>query len=237
MTAPGIGHNQPPAAALEEETNALLIEIDAFIKEDSAITDDTTHQSYENAVKKFSDLKKRQDEAHKTEKQPWLDGGKAVDDAYRDQRQKVSDAIKILKAKIGGWLNLKRKRQEEEARKAREEADRKAREAEEARRKAEEADTVSLVDQAAARDAEKDAKEAEKQARTLSKAKVSTAGGTRIVRYKVAVISNELRAYQWALTKHGPETREFLEKLATAAARAGEKDIPGFEIETKERAA
>lgn len=235
--APSIGHNQPPAVLLEEEADKLIADLDKWLKEDQSITDDVTHESYENAVKKLAELKKRQDAAHKVEKQPWLDGGKAVDDAYRGQRAKVDSAIKFLKTKIGDWLAIKRKRQEEEARKAREEAARAAREAEEARAKAESEQVASLQSQVTAREAEELAKAKAKVARMAGKAKPSVGGGVRIVRYKEAHITNDLLAFKWALSKHGDAVRSELERLATAAARAGETDLPGFEIKIEERAA
>ncbi|TIS74945.1 MAG: hypothetical protein E5X00_18885, partial [Mesorhizobium sp.] len=87
-------------------------------------------------AKRLAGIATKADEQFNVEKRPWLDGGNAVDDKWRDLRTDAKDLAKKLKRHGEAWLKELDRLEQERQRKAREDADRIRREAEAAEQRA-----------------------------------------------------------------------------------------------------
>jgi hypothetical protein len=187
-------------------------------------------------------LFKRVDEARKEAKKPWDDLGQMVQDAYTPLTAKLDKLSKAMKAMQADWLSR------ENARIAKEkaEAEAKARAEREAAEKAA-AEALARNDisgQVEAEEALKAAQKAEKQAAKPVKAQAGSAtGGGRTMslrKTKHARITNKRVCFAYFMDH--PAVDELLERLATAAVRAGDitetnKTLAGVDIYEKEGAA
>lgn len=235
---PGIGHNMPddPFEALKEEVfSDVEIGRDLLKK---PVTNSDEADKVANFTKRIAALGTKAETMFKVEKQPWLDGGRAVDDKFRDVRDTVKVLVSQLKAHVESFLKEERARERERQRIAAEDAAAKRRAAEEAARKAADVspnpDDPEMVARqqeaerlaAEAAKAEREATERRVQAgRTGSKVSLRTVKHARIVDYDKLVEA----------LKDRDEMKELVQSLANRAARSG-VDLPGMEVITEEKA-
>ena len=172
--------------------------------------------------------------AHKADKAPYLEAGRAIDAAYKPLIAAVTEAANRLKARIQDRIaHLERQRQEEE-RKAREAAEAAAREAA--------ADAAhDIAAKVAADQASRDAEEAAKIVAKIASARVSVSGhyterAVVLKKTRRAVLSDWRAAIKWARSDDQRELalKAWLEQHATATLRHGAVAVPGFTIEEKE---
>ncbi len=235
---PGIGHNLPedPFEALKEEL-AGEVEIGRELLAKPVENQDDADK-VANFAKRISAIGTKAENMFKVEKQPWLDGGRAVDDKFRNVRETAKVLASQLKAHIDAFLKAERERERERQRIAAEDAAAKRRAAEDAARKAADVspnpDDPEMVARqqeaerlkAEALKAERDAEERRVQAgRTGSKVSLRTVKSARIVDYGKLVEA----------LKDRDEMKELVQSLANRAARSG-VDLPGMEIVTEEKA-
>ncbi|MDG4905972.1 hypothetical protein P9228_05860 [Mesorhizobium sp. WSM4898] len=243
-------HNLPPKTGdlhkdLTAELAAEKETVEGFLKKPIS----TQEQADQAGVwaKRLSGIANKADEQFNVEKRPWLDGGNAVDDKWRDLRTDSKDLAKKLKKHGEAWLKELDRLEQDRQRKAREDAARIQREAAEAARKADEAKAVPSVGTGLATDfAAEAAREADRLAHQLADAEREAqarpvfAGRTgakmSLHTYWVANIT-DYGALVMAL-KDEPEVREAVQKIAGRIARNKDAALPaGMERVPDKRAA
>ena len=162
VLAGGAWPDEPPAVSKEHNLPAktgdlhkdLTVELSAeketvegFLKKPI-----TTQEQADQAgvwAKRLASIATKADEQFNVEKRPWLDGGNAVDDKWRDVRTDAKELAKKLKKHGEAWLKELDRLEQERQRKAREDADRIRREAEAAAKRV--ADAARAAEEDAAR--------------------------------------------------------------------------------------
>jgi hypothetical protein len=103
----GIGDNAPPEETVETILPRELDDIKQWLEQNAIISDEVADIAG-NKVGELRKLKSRAEEAHKTEKEPHLKAGKAVDDRYLPNVKRADAAIKYLLDKINVYFDAKR---------------------------------------------------------------------------------------------------------------------------------
>jgi hypothetical protein len=183
-------------------------------------------------TKRLTGIKSKATNLHKVEKQPFLDGGREVDDKYRDLKEEPETLTKKLKRHLDAYLLELQRQEQERQRKAREEADRKQREAAEAAAAASAANDDGAQKEALRKADEAAQAEREAQARNASAGRTGAKVALRT--YTFATIT-DFDTLLMAL-KDRPEIRECVEALANRAAKSG-VELPGMAISQEQRAA
>lgn len=223
--------NNPPRSA--EEFQSDIDRITSVIERwaETEVTAENAEQLHAD-INEASGLKKEADKAHKDIKEPWLIGGRKVDDEFRPVRTGFDAAVKKLKAFMSAYLVAEQKRKDEEARKAREEAERKAAEA-----SIFADDPILGSDVVDPADAEKQAERAERHAANAGKMS-SGAGRTVSLRtvYEPEVTDPVSLVNHFA--SH-PDVQAAAIKVAAAQIRAakGDVSIPGLNVVETQKAA
>lgn len=231
MSTPG--HNLPPAydpAALAE----VRERVEAF-REGAAewiamseISDPDTAAAHADFVGATRQLFEEAEAVRKAEKQPHLDAGRAVDDAFRP----MADWLKSVKAKAAevqkAWQTKERERRRAEKR----ELERQAREeAKAAQARADAGDASASVELAAAE------KRADAAADAAENVRVQSRGAGRAVTLRKRTTARLVKPMQGFMAfKDHPDVTALLEKLAAAEFRAGRAPA-GFERIEEEYAA
>lgn len=178
------------------------------------------------------------DEARKAENKPFDDGKAEVQARYaaligdtKTTKGKTVLAAEACKAALQPWLLAEDRRLAEEARVAREEADRRRREAEAALRAS---DATNLAAREAAEGLLSQAKRADIAANVAHR-QTATAGGAfgRSAGLRTTwtvTIDDPVVAARTCWTEAREEMLEFLQAWAVRQARAGRHSIPGFAI-------
>lgn len=243
--------------AAEKET------VETFLKK--AIS--TQEQADQAGVwtKKLAVIANKATEQFNVEKRPWIEGGNAIDEKWRDLRTDSSALAKKLKKHGEAWLQELDRLEQERQRKAREDADRIRREAEAAARKV--ADAARAAEEEKARreadpapglaasfeqesrqeaerlEAENEAKrlaqqaaDAEREAQARPVFAGRTGAKVSLHTYWIANIT-DYDALVLAV-KDDPEVRQAVEKVAARIARNKDATLPaGMERKEDKRAA
>ncbi|RDC59751.1 hypothetical protein HME9302_00946 [Alteripontixanthobacter maritimus] len=232
MTAP-IGHNNPPpivyfSNALDDVRDEAANYLDGKPIETQAQADAVG--LFLSTARK---IKADADKVRKAEKEPHLKAGKAVDAEWKPIDKKADDVITAGRAPLTAWLQKLEAIQAEEARKAREEADRQQQAAIEARRASE--GNLEALEQANALQDEAD--RAAKDAKRAEKVKPLVAGEGRSLSLRsrqVAIVTDRKALLEHVMKTDPNALTEWLEGYAT---RALPSKLPGVEIETQRSAA
>ena len=234
----GMGHNQGPPF-----DEALLAELTDLAKKQAAagdawkaappVEDEETEGKLTDYLSGLTASISRIEQARKDQKQPHLDAGRAVDEAFNPLKKALEARQGAVKWKLGEWLKIKRTRQEAAARATREAAEAEARRLE--AEAAQAADAVEAERKAAeAKAAQKAAAKASEPVKT--QAKSGTGAGRTVglrTTYKAEILN-------WAFAiKHfseTPEVREVVQRLADAEARRQKEAlaIPGVRVITSQ---
>lgn len=215
---PDIGHNSGDLS-LADEINDTTEAAVAWL-ENTPITSKLLCDQAANWRSKLLDLKKKAESEHKSEKQPHLDAGRAIDAKYKPLIETAAGAADSLRNALTRFMAA-----EEAKQRAEQEAKRKA--AEEAARAAREAA------------AEKGRPEPEDVPLPIEEPVRIQAGGQRGRKVGLREITRYIVAdYEAALAhvKEHPDVRAAVEKVAIAMARTGAK-VPGVEARTEKVAA
>mgnify|MGYP001266213846 CR=1 FL=1 len=196
------------------------------------VTDQSHADQIAVLTKRLSGIKSKATSMHKVEKQPFLDGGRAVDDKFRDLKEEPDTLTKKLKRHLDAYLNELDRQEKERQRIAREEADRIRREAEAAAEAAAQEGNAEAAAEADRLEREAAAAAREAQARNASAGRTGARVSLRT--FTFATIT-DFDALLMALKDH-PEIRECVETLANRAAKSG-VELPGMTISTEQRAA
>jgi len=238
IETPAIGHNQPPSdvdlicAGLAERNTDVLARKNQLLegagRMPETVNDEETSTKVADFVKQLNAARKAVDDARKREKQPYLDGGKAVDGFFKDATQALDDAKAKASALLNDFMRRKaeeeRRRRDEEARKAREEAERQRQEAQKA------ADDEAAKQRA--QEAAQRAEQAEQQAGadTASVAKARSAHGTTASLRRQWTF-DDLDPAQIDLEALRPHlSQDALAKALRAFIKAGGREIKGARI-------
>lgn len=227
-TAPGIGDNSGEADPFDALTIEYLGEKE-MAEEFMKTPVETQDQSDKVAIwcDRILKIRSKAQALHKAEKQPFLDGGKAVDNKWRglahDKDGETTELIAKLRAHNMSFLKKKAREEEERQRKAREDAERIRREAAEAARKAQESDQQSEKDrEAAAKEADRLAAQArqaeqEAEARRVNSGRTGSKMGLRVEK------KGEITDYDMFVmaVRNRDEVKELMQSLANRAAKSG----------------
>lgn len=231
----GIGHNLPPIEEIRQRTDDLIAAADAWLQKVPEIGDEDTAGKASDFLDQLRTEYKAAEKERKAEKQPHIDAGKAVDEAYKPLTTRLQKAADAIKAKLTGWLQ-KKQVAEDEARRKREEAARKAQE--EADRIAAEAEKANSIDaQIAADEAKERAEAAQKDAETERRAQTrGDFGRTTALR---TTYRGEIADWDAALAFYStdPLVSEAVGKAIARDIRAGTRVIPGVKIIQEQKAA
>lgn len=182
-----IGGNQPPLAdVLKEETAALIARKDELLgavgRVPEAITDETTAGRVADLIRLMLKCKQQAQKDHRARKEPFLEGGRLVDGAYKAITDPLDRAKSGVEAKLTVYQRAvaeeERRAREAEARRQTEEAARQRREAEAAAAKLETEDDLdaAITAEEIARQAAADAAIAQR-ATTVKAAELGRARG------------------------------------------------------------
>lgn len=228
-------HNQPPIEAIKERTDDLIAAADVWLDKVPEIASEEQAGKAADFVGQLRAEYKATEAERKKEKQPHLDAGKAVDDAYKPVTARLEKAAKVIKALLTGWLEKKqaiedaaRRDAEEMARQIQAEADRLAREAEKA----------NTIDAGiAAEQAQERAAAAQKDAGRDRRANVQGETGRTI--HTRTTYSGEIADWDAALAFYStdPLVSEAVGKAIARDIRGGTRVIPGVKITQKQTAA
>jgi hypothetical protein len=229
-----MGDNNPPEPTPFEAARETLADIETEAKawfDGADIENDAQADEVSRIIDAARKTKAAIEAAHKADKQPFLDGGRAVDATYKPLKDDVERIIQVAKGVLTPWLLAKEAEKREAERVEREKAEAAAAEA---ARLAAEAD--GSLSAAKARDAaieEARAAEARAAAAERDKAGAKGAGMARTVTLRTTWRSHvEDRR---ALLNHIARTRpndlsEWLDQWAAAAVRTGARELPGVHI-------
>lgn len=196
------------------------------------VTDQSHADQIAVLTKRLSGIKSKATSLHKVEKQPFLDGGRAVDDKFRDLKEEPDTLTKKLKRHLDAYLLKLQQEEQARQRAAREEADRIRREAEAKAAEAAKADDDTAAAEAERLQQEADAKAKEAEARNASAGRTGAKVSLRTFVYgQITDFDTLLMAL-----KDRPEIQELVQTLANRAAKSG-VELPGMTISTEQRAA
>lgn len=256
----GIGHNEPP---LEERIamefrEALLTDKPDFLQrvEDSIAAVDRAHVEDDETLKRAGDLDKilraceqRVTDTHKVVKQPYLDGGRAVDAEKNRFAGRITDARKTLGSMMSAFMakreaaeRAERQRIADEQRAAEERARQAEREREEAERAAREAAANATSEderEAAAKRAAEAREVAEAAMAEAALAPAAPVGRAEPVRSDAGatisgrtVWNSEVEDYSKAFraVKGDAKVREAIDAAIARRVKAGDREIAGTRI-------
>lgn len=265
--APGLGHNSGEADPFDALRIEYLGEKEMaleFMKTPAKDFIGKPKEAKERADKiaiwcdRISSIKSKAKAFHKTEKQPWLDGGAAVDDRWRSlAHDRDGDTVALIadmRAYVAPILDWFKQQEIERQRKAREEAERIRHEAEKAERARIEAereqakkiadgisDTAEIAEhnarQEALRQASEEAAAKARQAEKDAEARKVSVGrtGARMTlrKEKIGIVTDYSKAAAALVAMKHPDMVETIDKLAQRAAKAG-MPFDGMAVEERE---
>jgi type IV secretory pathway VirB10-like protein len=217
-----------PAVLFAECVEDLLLEARNFL-DGEPITNEQQAEGVSSLLNRLRRVSKDADEARKLEKKPHDDAAKAVQAKWSPIIDKATLAATTAKQALAPYLKAIEERQQREAQKAREEADRLAEIARTAHAEA----SGNLQ---ASEDAErllKAAKAAEKDAARAGKAKAHATGGERAVGLRSVwspTLTDPCAALKFYRERNPTELKIWLQEQAERDVRAGARSIPGFEV-------
>lgn len=227
--APGLGHNSGEADPFDALTMEYLGEkemAEEFLKKPVKTKADADRAAiWADRLKKIAS---KAAAFHKVEKQPFLDGGRAVDEKWRGLKEEPGTVVDALRAHVKPYFaELKRQEEErqriarEKAEQERREAEEKARAAREAAAKAEEGDLAAEKARQEAEDAARRAKEAEKEAEARKVSAGRTGARMGMKTETVYVVTDYLKAATAMLALGNADLKTEIDRLAKRLMKAG----------------
>lgn len=228
-----IGNNRAPHEVLFDEIQDLFDEAKNWA-DGEPIDSEAKHDAVTKLYDTLHEAGKRADELRKDEKRPLDDEIKAIQDRYNPYIQPKKGKVDLGKAALGDmlakWRAAVAKKKEDEARKAREEADAKAAAAQAAIR----ASSGNLAQREVAEEMLKEAKQADRFAKRQDRA-ATTGTGLRSV--WIAEPADWEVGLDWAYGRDPVRFKELVQQMANEAVRSGIRSIPGFKISEEKKAA
>lgn len=248
--APTIGHNNPPpddptpfeiaAKAVNDIYGETVLWLDGHEIDSQEMADGVG-----NLLAAIRKAEKLADDTRKAEKEPLDEAIKEIQGRYapliadtKTTKGKTVIAAEACKAALQPWLDAEDRRIKEEARLAREEADRQQESAQAAMRAS---DAANLAEREAAEALLRDARKADIAANVAARL-TATAGGSMgrasgLRATWVATIADPVIAARTCWAEAREEMTDFVLEWATRQVRAGRRTIPGFVIYEEKRVA
>lgn len=222
--------NRPsdPAVLFAEEIDDLLLEARNYLDGEPIATEGQA-DAVSSLLNRLRRVSKDADDARKAEKKPHDDACKAVQAKWKPIIDKADLAASTAKQALAPWLRQVEEKQRAEAEFARAEAERLA-------RIAVDAHAASIGNLEEAEHAErllKAAEGAKRYAGKVDKQKAHATGGERavgLVDRFTAEITDPVAFGKWAWEHRREEYLGFLESLAAAECRHGNRSVPGLKI-------
>jgi len=235
----GPGDNLPPAfEVLDDRAKALVAAANRWLTERKEITDEDTAGKCSDFIEQVNGHAKATETQRKTEKEPHVAAGKAVDAAYKPILERLAMIKAKLQPLLTAFLQAKARRQDEERRRLEAEAEAKRLEAERLAQEAE-AGEGDVIGTAVA------AEQAQAEAAEIAKAAEQAAGPAR-TKGDYGTRATGLRTRRWAVIadldkalayyRDRPDIADTVLKLANADIRGGRKAIPGIRIHSEQKA-
>lgn len=232
---PPLGHNRPPkdalTADLTDRNHDLALRqsrlLDLVKRQPKTAKDADDVKELGGVIRELREFNETLDAAHKEQKRPYLDAGRAVDGYFKGLAEPINAAMAVLNRIITVWQDRieaeRRRKAEEEAEQARLEAERLAKIA--AKKRATEEQQLA----AAAAEEEAETAEAVATAAPADLVRVRDEEGTitRKVEIICAAINRETLDLE-ALRQHLPEAALF--QAVRSFIRAGGRELAGAEI-------
>lgn len=233
MTPAPQGHNNPPAfdafsMALDEAYDTAKDFLDGAPIETQGQAD-----AVGKIVSEVKRIKKDADEARKAEKEPHLEAGRAVDAKWKPLAERADTIIKAAQQPLTAYLSKLAEEQRAAENKAREEAAKKAQEAIEATRAAQ--GSVEAIEHA--KELEREADKAAREAAKAGKVKAHVAGMDRAIglrTYQVAEVTDRRALLEYVMKNDADALTAWLEEYARKALPL---QLPGVTIRTERRVA
>jgi len=214
--APSIGDNSATvdeAEALKDQIAAALAGMDAYSK----IADDATAAKALSLRNRLNELSGQADKIRTKEKEPFLEGGKAVDAKWQPLVKSAKAGADKVRDAIGSWETQKLQEQ---------------------RKREWEAEQARLASEKAAREQQGetaviDAPKTETVAEAAPTAIKATYGKSASVQVKKIVADVTDYAALYAYMAGREEVQTLLRQLAQRALDAGRTNIPGITVEEK----
>jgi membrane-associated HD superfamily phosphohydrolase len=223
----------PPEAAFAMKLDDLELEAKNWCDGDP-LSNEKQAESVTQLVDAAKRLEAEIETTRKTEKEPFLEGGRAVDAKYKPLAERVDKITKLLKRSLKAWLEAveaDKQRKAEAARREAEEAEARLRETHQAAQQ-----SSDWADQEALDNAEKEAEEARREARKIEKQATVTRAGSTIVKLRSVWLVNvtDHRTLLNYYLKNRPDVRDelktWLYDQAKKDVRAGSRSLPGCSI-------
>lgn len=221
--APTVGHNSgdaDPFDAIRLELSGEIEQADEFLK--SEIQSQADADKAGIWAKRLGDLAKRADGEREREKAPHLQACREVDDKWRPLIADAKDKATALKRHVEPFLIAEKRKRDEEARKAREEAERQRLAAMQAQDEEQRAAALKAV------------QEAEKAADVKNASAGRTGARVSIRVEKVGVVTDYAKAAAALVAMQHKDMLETIDKLAQRAARSG-MAFDGMEVREQEK--
>lgn len=224
--APGLGHNNPPA----HEAFALQVDALFTLLSDTMAGGEVDNDAKEAAIDALLDdfrkAAKVAEAARKEEKQPHLDAGRAIDEAFNPVIKKAERGVVACREALTPYRNAKQRAKDEAARKAREEAEAKERAAQQALRQSDDLEQRFAAEQAL--------EQASKLKAVANKIDRAPTGLRTYWRAEITDMKEALRHY---LRTQPDRFTDLVEQLAAADARGTRAPVPGVTFHEEKKAA
>ena len=225
MTATIGNNNPPPDAAFGLHIDSLFSMLSDTLA-GGKVDDDAKEAAIDELMDEFRKASKDSDKARAAEKKPHDDAGKAVQAKWKPVIDKAERGVNECKAALTPYRIEKQRQRDEEACKAREEAEAKAKAAIEALRSADDLEATFEAEQAI-----KEAKKLEATANRIDR------GATGLRTYWTAEITDKGAALRAYLNRRPDAFLELIARLADEDARGARPQIPGIIYHENKKAA
>lgn len=223
QAAAPVGHNSGDADPFE----AIKIELagekemaESFLKSEVK----TQAQADKAGIwaKRMTDLAKRADNLRVIEKEPHLAASREVDDKWRDPIADAKDFANTLKRHVEPFLIAEKRKQEEQQRKAREEAEKQRQQVAQAESEEQRVEALQKAEQA----------EKQAEARNASAGRTGARVSVRVE--KVGAVTDYAKAAAALVAMNHKDLLTVIDTLAQRAAKAG-MPFDGMEIKQVEK--
>lgn len=232
-----IGHNNPPELTAFEAHKANIDDLFDEAKlwmDGEPVTTQQQADALNTLESRIRDAAKAAEAERKREAKPHDDGKAEVQARYnpliQKNKGKTDQALGCIKAALKPYLLELDRIQQEQAAKAREEAERKQREAMEAMQQRDHANLEQSIE---AERMVEDAKAAEQAALRAEKQKAHAKGEGRATALRTvwtAKMIDKREAAKWAMNNYTDDFVAFIQDKADKAVRSGSRSIPGFNV-------
>lgn len=228
--------NAPPEVSFDSMLDDLMLEAENWCDGEPLATQEQADE-VTRLVDAAAKLEREIEATRKAEKEPFLEGGRAVDAKFKPLTERAAKIIRVAKKALTPWLEAvqaEKRRVQLQAIKEAEEA--KARLAEQHRATV---NNATFADEQVTEQMELDAKEAEKRAKAIAKEAVVTRGGDTTVKLRAVWLVNIVdrrECLKHYMATRADELEAWLYEQARKDVRTGARSLPGCSIWSEQKA-